>query len=323
MSLQEAETVSFGLYGEARALLSDVVVRPSPHDMASLVLRGLTDAHLEGAWRGLGNEVPEMALTLEELDSTLPYVHSLNDTLAEQASDAVLHVHAGRDVEVMYDDFTIVHGGIKRSVLLPASKPLWACRDIVIGNDVAREFLQEHEITEDQAFDPGGGIALVDTGFDGRIGKYLGAAIRRIYRGGELSGSDLRLATKLVHANPTGWGESIAEVPSFDIATTVPKLCAFWNERPLSGCPSLPLAISLQMQPRYHGTYRGLARRDGTVIAVPDSSERIVPTVDRPAPGHEWGGVNDSIVNPLAAAVVQRRVVEAALLRNGNYCKNS
>ncbi len=68
----------------------------------------------------------------------------------------------------------------------------------------------------------------------------------------------------------------------------------------------------VSMLPRYHGSYESLRKRNGEVIAVPKKQSEPTPNIDEP-PDPDFPLPNTSILNPLAAAIVQYRVVRAAL----------
>jgi hypothetical protein len=301
---------------EAQALLADTSIRPMPQHMASLVLRGLTDEHLIQGWSRLGRRVPDTALLTRELAHTVPWIAMLSDTLAHRAQNGALHVFAARDAEPLFDDFAITHQNLA-STLLPASTRLWndATNKPWLEDGKARSFLSNHGITEEVIASPRNKLVVVDTGFNGTVGKRLAEVVSGAYNTDKIRLGG-RLAIKLVHANPGSGCERITDVDNFDAMQFLPRMYTWLGDELFDdyvdrGDSTIPLAISLQLHPRYHGTYTSFSeRQDGTVIAIPDP-EDVAEDINASADGEN----NSSIVNPLAAAIVQRHVVSNALRR--------
>lgn len=308
---------------EARDLLTDTTTKPRPHarEMASLVLRGLTNLHLIDAWADLGHAVPDMSLALDELDATLPHIDSLTSTLASNKPDKnTLYVFPARDAEALHDYFVTAHDA-HQSTLLPASTALMKSLDAGAKSPKTREFLENHGITQELIQNPESKVVVVDTGFEGTIGHRLGKLVGNLYEGGCSLQDEGRVAIKLVHANYDGHGEYIdGDIAAFDIKDTLPRSHSWIGSEKLKTeegyeTPTAALAISLQLHPRYHGTYTGLKRQpDGEITAV-SLNEKIRDNIDTYWVEGEQGRNNDSIVNPLAALVVQRHIVAAALRR--------
>ena len=74
------------------------------------------------------------------------------------------------------------------------------------------------------------------------------------------------------------------------------------------------LAMSLQLMPHFHGAFERLERADRGVVAVP-REKPIKSNVDLISRFDEGDGRNASIMNPLAALIVQHRVIQASMAR--------
>ena len=80
------------------------------------------------------------------------------------------------------------------------------------------------------------------------------------------------------------------------------------------------LAVLLQTLPRFHPVFGKLVIHEGGVVALPrtglsdtgESYDTPFDNVDRPSTDKDYY-YNESIVNPVAAAVVMYRVVSSAL----------
>jgi hypothetical protein len=147
----------------------------------------------------------------------------------------------------------------------------------------------------------------------------IGKAVTRHFTGGKEARK--HISTHLVYADSNGWGRNITQIQDFDLGETLPKL-RNWVGKEKFGLyenanPNFALATSLQLHPRYHGTYQKLVRQDdGKVLARPDPEEIHARSVDAYWDSDQTGRCNDSLVNPLAAALIQRNIVAAALERS-------
>ena len=68
--------------------------------------------------------------------------------------------------------------------------------------------------------------------------------------------------------------------------------------------------MSMQLLPRFHGAYDSLTEKDGQVIAVPNQKSETRTNVDAIMTTDEGEGRNASVVNPIAALIVQQQLVE-------------
>lgn len=295
----------------ADQLFGDLRLRPSPLTMASLIEQGLTEATIVAAARKKGMSRPLMSVPLHDLEVTLPYLQQVSDTLADQHPDDTM-LFAGRDAEVLFDDYSITHPD-KVSYLLPASTDLWSSTGMD-DRGLATQFLGQHGLTKQAIVGKDTRYTLVDSGFMGSIGKKLDETVKKLYDLSMLQNDTL--SVRLVSATDTALGTRIIDLPE----NTKLKIirygqifdkppCPFWD---LSNTHSL--AVSMQLMPRYHGSYSDLRRVGDKVIALSWAYDNVTPdNLDK----IDWLWVNSSIVNPVAAAITQYKVVRAAMERIG------
>lgn len=298
----------------AEFLFNDSGIRPAPQTMGDLIMRGLTNQGIVMAAEHAGLDIPVATDTLAEVEVTAPYVQRISDRLANDHQTDTLILFAGRDAELLYDDFAIAHNTIP-SVLIPGSTELWKWLERRAGPAKTRQFLSTYGIDESIASNPNARLAMVDSGFRGRIGLRLREAIARAYWQ-PLERIAGQVAIKLVRAHPEGWGKEI-----LDTYIPNPHQQLFRSVR-WTGAKDLleleqtpyPLAVSMQLMPRYCGKYDRVALApDGQIRGIP-IKEPYRDNVDHPIKG-DWGN-NMSVVSPVAAALVQHRIVAKALRRS-------
>lgn len=293
-------------------LFGNLVIRPDPMDVVGLIGAGLTEKTIVESALDYGLTAPKMGLTLDELDTTLPHFQYLSDILSTTYPDDTL-LFAGRDAEVLHDDYAIAHS-TSVSYLMPASTDLWISKGMRDKN-LATDFLGQYGITRDSVRNPQSRLIVVDSGFHGTIGLSLDERIRRLY------GLSLRkhgaLAIRLVCAANDAAGQQICDFPGGKQAIRSVKYDNVARRRAKfprwSSGNTHGLATAMQLMPRYHGTYEDIVRREHRVIALPSADEMNRLNVDSIYPS-----ANDSVVNPVAAAITQYRVVQAALWRTIN-----
>lgn len=283
-------------------LFGDTRFRPDPRAMAALIQAGLTEETIWHAARARGHKEPVMDLTDHDLPIALPYYQLSSDTLAAEHSPAIPKVFAARDADVLFDDFVITHPD-HPSALLPASQTLWESAGMQDA-ELAKRFLEKHRLGL------AGGV-IVDSGRLGSVGTWLDGLLCRLHDlpdGASLLSTGA-LAMRLVDAHPHSTGKKIIEIPGTveELGLQKPLAIEPW----IKGQPAaFSLFIFTQNLPRYHGHYKYLEIMGDDIVALPEPvrERRYVDGYD---------GINGSIVNPLAAALVQFRVVQAALERSG------
>lgn len=313
MSLEYAGNHSAVPTSSAEQLFTMPFSRPHPAAIASLIGAGITEAGLLAAWPY--EDDSGMDKTLQETTALLPHVRTLNDALADKDKGSV-QVFAGRDAEILYDDYAIVHAD-KPSTLLPASMDLWRSPAMSVPS-VARGFLKTYGITPELARDSSVDFQFNDSGFHGRAGLAFRKALHTGY-----GLPDNRTAINLVHANPDAAGNAIANLGGAYDAAAFERTLHLGKRGMSSPGPNLVIATAIQLQPRYTGPYDILLEDNDTVTAMPSQNEVLDPSVDVPgrivlkigswALKRRSSGTNLSLVHPLAAARAQHRVVSAAL----------
>ncbi|HEX3568763.1 MAG TPA: hypothetical protein VHT70_03765 [Candidatus Saccharimonadales bacterium] len=314
-------------HSEVAGLFADPTHRPQPEQIADLIQNGLTEEDLIVAGEVHGYNVPKMSQTLAELDAVIPYIQEVVEDVTEQSSNGRL-IFAARDAELLYD-FCKIAIPDADAHLLPASSHLWdqasMWRDATPERrETARQFLGRYGLNEATIKDPDRTITLVDTGFYGSVGENLSYAVLHTYDVDLSRGH--HLVTKLVCADPEGLGEQITMLPDTEKAldaASLPRTTAWMGDAsfPLlyqDRLPNFRLAVILQTMPQYHESFTGIAMREGIAEAV-TRLPQTQPCDDIDTPPSAYGShINPSIVHPLAAAVVQYRVVSAALEARDN-----
>jgi hypothetical protein len=283
----------------ASALFDDLSVRPTPYLMADLIARGVDEDTILDAGALSGHQAPIMATTLQDLDASLAYFHMLSDKLARDFPDTTM-LFAGRDAEALYDDFAIVHSD-RAAHLMPASTGLWYSIGMC-DKELASEFLAGFDLSGEQVANQSSRYVVVDSGFRGSIGLRLNEKVGDIH--GKSIISTGQLAIKLVSAEADVKNRQIRD---FQKINAFPELRRVQRVSQSDDRARL-LAVEMQIMPRYHGAFTDIVERNGSIFAR--SYDQIIEqNIDRVM------GVNASVVNPLAAAITQHRVVQAAMKR--------
>jgi hypothetical protein len=307
----------------AEILFDDVKSRPSAYTMASLVEQGMTESDIVAAGSTKGYKAPVMDEVLQDLDGAIPFIQQVSDEIASNHGDKTIWL-AARDFEAVADDFLVRFPELT-AYLLPASQDLLLHESMGDPNLAAR-FLGKYGLTAAQIADPGKKFAIFDSGFRGTIGQEMDYLSRRIY--GTSLDETGRLTNELVSINtaePTP-GEQIMDFAggasnfNEERLPRTNRIIANSTMRPELFSETHGLAVMLQTLPRFHNAFGMLVEHYGDVVAVPRTYEiehgiayePIDDNVDRPSPEHDFRP-NDSIVNPVAAAVVMYRIVKSAL----------
>lgn len=282
--------------------------RPETIQMLGVIAAGHTEADIIKAGQIFGHSVDGVDEALGDLPTVLPHIHKLSDALSVQSPDD-MHLFAARDVELLYDDFSIAHPQIK-SRLLPASTELLLSDDMT--SDLGRRFLARFSLDDATIKESDTRFTIVDTGFCGSVYVYVADTVGYLY--GESLRRFGRIGIKLVCADKGNtFGSQIidytADAAPRD-AVLLPHTAArlkdsFAREKhSQKNSPTMLLATALQLMPRYHEAFSGLVEWDGKVMAAAAESISDELTV-----------CNASNVNPIAAAIAQYRVICSALER--------
>ena len=286
--------------------------RPNPQIVANHIENGLTDSDIIDAGNALNIPTPEMSITLRELPTTLSYARIALKYLHEhQPHDR--KVFLARDCDSLYDTYAITYPE-EESILLPASIDLWHSSE---NDDTGRLFLAQQGITYETA----DRHYMIDTGFKGTAGYWVWNNLIRDLNDNIFDFKD-RMPIGLISAigpEQLRWGDQIVDLDDDDALANnpFPKVAAFheYQNRQLMGYDPVAhaTAISLQTLPRHHGSYDHFEQNhDGVIVARP-SHEPFQHNIDMVDTQDENGGRNASIVNPVAALIVQRHVVMDAL----------
>lgn len=303
------DTLNRGVPG----LFEDSCEQPSPHMISYLINSGFNRDIILQIAKYHGVAEPTMSDTLRDLDTSLPFVHMISDTIAKHHRGKKV-MFAGRDAVGMYLDFAIAHSD-EDSVLLPASMDLWAS---ISDSDPAMvaDFLESHGVAPTKKHRKHPDYLLVDTGFMGTVGLRLDEQISAIYGTKSLRRTG-KLEMKLVSAHAGAYGTQVIDFDTTASAGTIDTLKrpsrAYAEE--LSSAEKL--AINMQLDPKYHPPYSYLEEVGGRVVAVPRPIDRT-PELD-----YQRSNVDnslrhfsrDELVNPVAALLHQLRVVSSAMSR--------
>ncbi len=282
--------------------------------MAGLIERGLTEDIIVQAAETRGMQLPNMELTLAELDLSLPYFPAIAEQLATQYGDRV-KIFADRDADQLYDYFVIRYPNPdQESYLMPGSMDLWNS-DGMQQADLVVDFLGQNGLGRNQVEDINRSYLLVDTGVKGSTTRRLSDKISLAYPKVMPMHVSGQIETKLLCAEKSRIESGGVTDFGIDTGNTRwPK----YDRKFGAGHPypsdvhssTYGMMYGMQLAPKYRGAHTGLVRLDdGRVVTLPDPTDIPSDDVD----GIQ-SSVNDSVVNPLAAAIVQYRVVQAALL---------
>ncbi|NQT06997.1 MAG: methyltransferase, partial [Candidatus Omnitrophica bacterium] len=312
-----------------REILLDWKKRPDPLEVARFSREDIQD----GARLAFGDEDIaryERSVTFEDLENLMPYIEKITKRLLEMMRDdpKLKILVAGRDAEIFYDILRTLLAGTGhegRIMLFPGTEAFM--EDILILGEVfpekepwETEFLESFGITP-EAIKRGERFLLFDTGVHGTIGELLRTLIEIKY-GARFSSAQIS-DREIEHAVPiklvgVNYGPNERQLIDFDIDEKeqwclFPKTIAAIKEfKKQHGMPDYTyttnflLATAIQLLPTYHDGYHELERTDdGRLIAVPHRERRrITEDIDTAS------GINDSIVNPAAAMLVQKMVID-------------
>lgn len=288
------------------------IQRPNPIEVASLINEGLQMEHILSAGRAAGIKMPIMGDLVGELQYLMPYYAAIGDKIASEHGDSTV-LFASRDADLLYDYYAIAHPQ-RESHLLPASVDLWYSRTIN-RLELADVFFADYGLGAERLRDSRRHFALIDSGFLGSIANMLNRTLLRNYDIDLQAAS--RLSVRLVDSDSPKFAPAIGE----DVDVGDFNGLDFYDNNYIFGSTQSAqegryfLAAFLQLLPRYFGSYRGLAERNGDVVATTATDGENEHTSEV----RKFYCVNSSIVNPVAAFVVQREVVDAAMKKSGNF----
>lgn len=288
-----------------RAVLSRAlfeVTRPSPVKMAELIKDGVSVDDIINVGVDQGYSGARVKSAQRDIETLLPYIATAVGEL-RQTSSADTLLFAARDAEPLYDYYVTSDASTADVHLLPASMGLFFGPTM---RSLGAKWLEGFGLSRKEVLDGTQKFTLVDTGFKGSVLIQMDRIIRDSY--GMSLRNNGRMAVRLVCAGPDAvGGQMIAddfyeEITPSQLPHAVSAVGYQSFARTLEvASPANVVAAAIQTLPHYHSPFDRLVEEDGKINAV--SSARNV-TMDGP---------NASIVDPLAAAVVQHRVVSEAM----------
>ncbi len=306
---------------QAERIVEDVIgfKRTEPEEVLGVSYGDLEQAMIKARRYHPGEY--EHSLAFQELNSILPYVKEMVDQVLKDFSGYHILV-LGRDADIFYDALRMVHPQPSKIILLPGSSPIWGdLKDDILDDELGyplgwrKSFLSSYGITK-EAIERGEKFLVLDTGFEGSIGKDLRELVRKelgLSRGQIMQLPEI-FPIRLVSYEP--WipdskeDENIRQikdfiVPKADFPNVFPRFSQEWPELFDQGFNKV-LASALQVLPSFHGRY-SIAKMgpSGTFIGGYDDIPLISWNIDA-----IYKKVNISIVNPFAALLIQKKVVD-------------
>lgn len=309
-----------GIDGTIKDILNNWQSRPNPLDVYNLIIRGATKETILRVGEETGFAVPILDTTLEEVANMKPYLSQIIEHFADNWNDSQI-IFIGRDAEVVYDLYEINRlqtGQTRKGILLPGSVDLW--KDGTIGQgEFSKRFLENYGLSKEAICD-GPPILLFDTGYRGSVGFFIRQAVERQY-GIDADRVKQRLPMRMISViYVRAHGEQLMEfsveedICSRDIFPKVSSVVGdsfSSQESAYYGYDRFAyrLAMSLQLLPHHHGKYDTLVDVGGNVIGVAGLKVGPRINVDTITKEEDGEGRNASIVNPVAALVVQSELI--------------
>ncbi len=293
--------------------------RPEPDEVRDFAIEDIRGA----SELFMGEDIVDECLeskTFFELNSLLPY---LKEIVTRILNDHVGHkiLVAGRDAELFYDALKTVLKGTEREkdvMMFPGSEPFWDYIEAFSQREelaaIQKEFLELYGIN-------GANIAkgekylLFDSGFNGTIGMRLHNLVEKLYPD-DVNRKEILDAIKVKMVGtpsqiPYAYPIMPFKVDKDALASKFPKAIWYSKNSPIipenaKFLPEFIFAIALQLMPAYHGPYSSLARgkKDNSLMPLPGKVDDVQINID------EADGPNASIVNPVAAMLAQKKVIE-------------
>ncbi|MDP8298554.1 MAG: hypothetical protein P9L88_01420 [Candidatus Tantalella remota] len=288
--------------------------RPEPEDVAELSEEDIIALAKQDP--NVSDEAIKNILeskTMLELENVLPYLDRTVKTILKIYPDDTILV-AGRDAETLYDALKTVLRGSPREddvKLLPVSGNLLENMEEPYSLDQPPLALQERFFASfgitDETINSGKRFVIIDTGFEGTVRMRVLRLLTNILKNKVPSNSiSSAIDIALIGANDKRF--RFLELTEFDLerdelSRKFPKTMAVEGVDKLTG--NFCIAAVLQLLPHFHGQYYNLREEeDGTVSAIAGRPKTLSWDIDHAS---KVNGVN---VNPFAAMIIQKRVVE-------------
>lgn len=297
----------------AREILQKPFPRPEPEEVQSLSLDEIISTVIQNpsligstdqtaAEERIEDILASKTYTIE-VPNLLPYIEKLCQEILQQYPKPRILI-AARDAEPFYDGLRILlkdDPRYERVHLFAGSSTLMDNLAFRCKREVALRFLAQYGITEDSV--AAERFLLFDTGFLGTIGDLLRKAIRTQFNVLGEKVVDIGLVAR--DKNSPIYGKELRRLPlsARKAAKLFPKTITVAAPNLRYYSRNFPIAVALQLLPRYHGSFVNID--DSGAPQARYSSQPIrVKDID------QSGSINASIINPVAALLVQKRVTD-------------
>lgn len=304
-------------------IFSNLEVRPEPRVLLDLILNlELSKEEIISFGEKIGYEPPQMNATLQEFKNALPYIIQSVATLVEKYPESTLYF-LGRDAEILYDACNIMYPS-RSSVLLAGSTLLFETNK---QGDIAT-YLEKKGFNNEILNKSEPKAVLVDTGYRGSIGFLIRKALSNQYH---LDYSEMkqRLPMELISAIYVSthgsqlmnysYGQEVFSTDLFPRVSSVVGEKFYIGEDQKYGYDRFAyrLAMSLQLLPHFHDVYSSLKNVNNDMLAIPKPTSKVDVNIDAvPISEDSNGGINASIVNPVAAVIIQHALISHLLNEN-------
>jgi len=311
---------------KAQYLLSDWKRRPEPRQVERLSLKAIREG-ARGAF-GMNDEdisAIRKSATFIELENLLPFLYEMVETILKTSFKEYEKILiAGRDGEPFYDALKTILKGTEyedRIVMFPASG---AIRSRLLGLIEGQEytlskrqrFLENMGMTK-EAINEGRRFLIIDTGMVGTVSKNLREIAQGVYpdEPGIRNIHDI-IDTKLVYQTPYRFYEPIHPIQEFFIGRDRLRQMFPKTKQMMEGDSCFTptgieanywMLVSLQTLPKYMEEY-AYVDADGNGIPLKRRARFSGSGKD------QWQidkvrDVNDTIINPVAAMMVQKTII--------------
>lgn len=256
-----------------------------------------------------------------ELNNCLPFVYDMVGEILDiffRDYDKILI--AGRDADVFYDALRIVLAGTlyeNEALLFPASKAF--IEYLTKSDDISLiiRYLAAFGITL-EAVNRQEKFLIIDTGFSSKLENTLRLLVRKVYESKTdnvpLDGViDIKLVStgnnyKYLKSRLRQFNIDLSRLERMFPRTMVRLQKEHYgadNIKNPDTRTNILLAVALELLPRYHEPYLMLTvNSNGSPIAIPRRRRKIAKNID------DTIASEDSIVNPVAAMLVQHRTIK-------------
>ena len=239
-----------------------------------------------------------------EVPHLLPYIEELCQTILRQYPKHRILI-AARDAGPFYDALRIIlrdNPRYEQTHLFAGSSVLMNKLASKGKRRIVQQFLARYGITEESV--KAEHFLLFDTGFLGTIGDVLRKVVKTQF---DVSG-EKAVDIGLIARDKTSYvhGKELKQFPlnTRKAASRFPKAITVAVSNLKYYSRNFPIAVALQLLPRYHGPFVNLDDSGAPLASYSCTTVTINEDIDRA------GSINASIVNPVAAMLVQKKIVD-------------